>query len=569
MNEALIFWTGITSLIIALIASTAVFFYYRSSGKRVCLMSQSISMTSEAGSNCNWSATNGTGSTPKPPAVAALKALREMVSGILNADKKTLAYWRIKYDDKIVPALRDFCEEDDKDDDASNDNERIDFLTTRTLELFHLLNVIMSEQERDVTWLPQHKKFNERSSSLGRSALPTVNIMRFCPITFSKNFNNEDKNIVSIVFGGKEANPALSLSEDLVKTLSKTCLHVYTISRSDMKPKKKNITHFNNKNLCEDSKEGVQGFVEVMEASIKNHFCSTCSEKESVLSIYFTMGYHKGRDVYNANLRSANNFAKALQKTFSVASRKDIKWKVIVTGTDATRPSDSKNTTATWPRHMTASSSDTYTDHPATTGEKEKYQLEKMKIEKLELIVPLYKIHKYNFVYAMSKIGQFYIIADAVAKLTIKPAVYKQSQKERKLNLSGTVEKITRHINKAGDNGVYDETLNNIISMSDLDKISSDWTNKVQQLVSTELAVATDLSILYTPLHCRNWVTQSLKDSKEDKVKYGGSVRAHIVCQIVKRLANAISIDMGTRCHTVHGYVGEDLDAVAQKSVDN
>lgn len=573
----------------------------------------SQSMTSEAGSNCNSSATNGTGCTRKPPtpsvggagtkttvtksrngglvgtlkasieqlesrndglvdtlnasmkqlkstgncdmAVAALEALLDMVIGILDADEKTPAYWRIKYDNKIVLALQEFCTEKDKDDGTSDDAERINFLTKRTLDLFHLLNDIMSEQECAVTFLPQQKKFNERSSILGRTE-PTKNIMRFCATTFFNNFKNVDREVVSIVFGGKEANPAQSLSEELVKTLSETCLHVYTISRSDMKPTKKNITHFNNQNLCEDSKEGVEGFVEVMEACIKKHFSSDSSKKKNVLSIYFTMGYHKGRDVYNANLRSANNFAKALQETFSAASGKNIKWKVILTGTDATRPSYSGDTTAVWPRDMTASPSDTYADHPGTTVEKETNQ-----VEKITLTVPLYKIHKYNFVYAMSKIGQFYTIADVVANLTIKPAVYKQSQKERDINLSETVQKITSHIRKAEENGVYDEKAKNIISMDDLNTISSDWTKKAQPLVSTELAVATDLSILYTPLHCRSWVTQSLKDSREHKDKYGGSARAHIVFQIVKRLANAISTDMGTRCHTVHGYVGQESNS--------
>lgn len=484
----------------------------------------------------------------------ASKALKDMKGDINNAKEKTLAYWRVKSDGKIIEALEDFCRGDEKK--LKDEEETINHYTKKTTNLFYKLNIIMAEQERGVSFLPQQEFIDMRAPdrefctfhhcSLTRSIRSSISDRDFRNLSSngSSSMNlstlDLDREVVAIVFGGKEVDPPLSLSENLVKTLSESCEHVYSASRSAVKSKNKKITHFQEKDLCDKPQKGVQGFVNVIETCIKEYFppqLKNTKHKERVLVMYFTLGFHKGQDIFNANLRCAKNFAQALSMTLSL--RSDIKWKVIVTGTDATQLSNKKNITVEWERESASSSGENI-------------------VNSEKLTIPSYKIGKWNYVYAMSKLGQFYIIADAVATFPIGKGICKKELEDKNVNLSEVVKKITRHVELAGDKSMYDETIENIISMEELDKISSDWTNLVQPLLATHLQVAIGLSILYTPLHCRNWVTQAVKSSNEDKEKYGGSVRAHIVFEIVKRLSNAISTDMGTRCHTFHGYVEQD-----------
>jgi len=619
MNESAIFWGGVTSLIIATIATLAVCIHY-STGKKLEMVQSSKSPLNNSASPTkkqppaqisSSSSKKGGGATttkvkstklqnghiigelefPKamksvsactlPPCLdkqnsekssttAALGALDEMMNEILDAKKKTLAYWRVVgVDNKIVQALQEFCNEGDyilSDDD--NDEHRIDDLTSKTLVLFNRLNLIMSNQERAVRFLPGHSSICMKSSRTDFCTKMNRTSLRMSSLGELEGFSEEeDREVVAIVFGGKEANPAQSLSEELVETLSTACEHVYTVSRSDVKTKNKKTTHFMNKHLCDAGEKGVQGFVEVMEDCIKNHIEKR--EQKPVLAIYFTLGFHKGNDVFNANLRAAENFAEALKKCFpvvndvtpdkksgvmnTIGSRGDIKWKVIVTGTDATRPSTTKDTIAEWDGKLTTS--------PGSDQSDKDIEVEKLE-KKVPLIVPSYHIHKYNFVYAMSKIGQFYIIGDAVGNLAISKPMFEEQQKNREVNLSETVKKITSFIKGNGESFVYDEKAEKNFPMEDLNKISSDWSKVVLPMISTHLAVATHLSILYTPLHCRSWVVASVKSAKDDNDKYDGSVRAHIVSQIVRRLANAISIDMGTRLHTVHGYIDNSSKSI-------
>lgn len=234
--------------------------------------------------------------------------------------------------------------------------------------------------------------------------------------------------------------------------------------------------------------------------------------------MYFTLGCFKEKEAFKKNMMSAKSFSKALIQTFSEGN-KDINWKVVITGTDATLPSTHESITMKWGEH------------------------------KLE--VPTYKISDCNYVYAMSKLGQFYTIANAVSTIH-------NIEQPNNVTMTDIVKKITRHINAAGDIMEYhkgNDAANNIIHMADLNEISVLWTNIVQPSIDSHLVVANGLSILYTPLHL-HWVQEAIDECRKHNNKYGGSIKAFITHQVVETMSNAVSISFGADSHVKHYEVG-------------
>jgi len=439
--------------------------------------------------------------------------LQQMIQNIKKEKIKTLAYWRVQ-NPEIVSALEDFCNlgEDNRVESNVTDEERIKVLMEETQTLFDHLNPIMAKQENSVKFFPEQQIEQQQNDSLSETSVGHIG----------------DKDIVAIMFGGKEANPARSLSEVLVDKLSQTCVHVYTVSRSNVIPTKSNITHIQTHELAEDSEAGVKAFADVITQAINDYFSrdsnDTKHESESnnrvkTLVIYFTMGYFKGNNPSQKNIILAKNFSNALSQVLSSTNTsptgnnwgKDLKWKVIVTGTDATLPSQTPDRIADWRPEQ-------------------------------KLTIPSYRIMKYNYVYALSKLGQYYIIATTISTIlnTYQPK-----------RISEIVENITQNIVAAGSDMMYNEEnvgVNKYISMPELDDISFLWTDAVQPSILSHLAVVTDLTIMYTPLHCKTWVPEAVA-KRHDNDEFHGSIRSNIIYQVVQRLKNAISLDMAARCH--------------------
>jgi len=452
-------------------------------------------------------------SDDKVPAndTVATKYLMKRINDLYKEPNKTLINWRIQ-DSKISQALLDYCSNDQNglDGDDMDESRRKKLLMEETLVLCDRVNRNMADQEHEVSFFPgQETKL------------------------YCKTECGEDE-YVSIVFCGKEAQTPRVLSELLVNRLSEVCLQVYTVSRSTYKPKNQNIKHFQCKNLTDEGKDGVEGFANVIRKCVDEYFpidgTSQTNNKKKKLLIYFTMGFYKRDKALQDNLISAKNLSKALVDVFSNRTNGShneenaINWKVIVTGTDATLPSTNTDRVIKW----------------KDVGKTTPY----------ELTVPTYKIGMYNYVYAMSKLGQFFAVADAISSIC-KSSEDNYGQVHE--TLSRKLDKITEHVNAAGNDSLYHKEGNNIISMSELDTISSTWTNFYRELpvISEHLAIVTDLTIMYTPLHIVPWVEEAIT-KRHDKDEFKGSMKSRIVSHVLWRFRNAISIELGVLYHLKH-----------------
>jgi len=174
-----------------------------------------------------------------------------------------------------------------------------------------------------------------------------------------------------------------------------------------------------------------------------------------MLVFYFTLGKHKEVNPFVRNLNSAQSFRRALRQLCLSSSEIDNEgrrnWRVVLTGTDATLASTHPPS-----EMMFDSRKNGNEEAPMTTV----------------LTVPTYKIGAYNFVYAMSKLGQYYWIMNAAGKR------YEEIANETK----DIFQKIQKHVNEAGDDGVYHvDTSSTIISMEELDAISVKMASLIEE----------------------------------------------------------------------------------------
>jgi hypothetical protein len=136
----------------------------------------------------------------------------------------------------------------------------------------------------------------------------------------------------------------------------------------------------------------------------------------------------------------------------------------------------------------------------------------------------------------MSKLGQLYLVANAVA------AIMGESRlDEETLEISS---KLEAHVKQAGEDGNYYANTG-LVSMEELDMISQRL-GVIETTLQANLYIAKGISICYTPLHATPWTEQSFSKCGAES---GGSPKAYVLEQIVKRMKNAISIELAANLH--------------------
>ena len=433
-------------------------------------------------------------------------------------------------------------------------------LLDQVLDLFQRLNYHMAEQEQSCpTWgdfflasKPQEDKLSASATSNESSSQPPSSPTE-----------------ISVVFGGKFSKNPASISEKLVSKLVLRSQTVYTISRSICEKVElpTNVKHIPKQNLDASdgssnggSSIGSDEFYDVMSMA-KDEWLKTSSNQQPgspsttmTLVFYFTLGQHKGVNPFVRNLNSAQNFHRALQKlslpsaslppnaTNTLTKRN---WRVVVTGTDATLPS-------THPPSKMTMKSDEDRNSDATKA--------------IVLTVPTYKIGTNNFVYAMSKLGQYYWITNAVARLLMvqngeeDKGLYEEIVRET----DEIFQKIRKHVTEAGEDGAYhggsyesDRISNKTtrISMKELDAISLKISSLLGEgFLQDHFRIAEQISICYTPLHAKPWSEDAIQSTSNGTYLQTSSIpsapqKAFILEQIVKRFKNAISIESAASSH--------------------
>ena len=401
-----------------------------------------------------------------------MTAAKLWLNEILQAPQaKTLVSWRLG-NPKIVQALQDFCAGPEWKE-ADHRQVHLD----QVQELFDRLNPLFAEQEQ----------VSGKFVGSGRQAT---------------------SNDFPVVFGGKYAATTVprSISETLVAKLSATCVRVYTVSRSIVHNLPPHVIHIPKQRLDANNNNnnnvggGVEDFTHVLDIVVKdwqNH------HPTKTLVIYFTLGQHKGENPFERNLNAARNFAKSL-RSISSQLKGTNNWRVVVTGTDATKPS-------TCPDDI-------------------------IEMDGTELCIPTYKIMEYNLTYAMSKLGQLYLVANAVADI-----LGDSQLQEETLKISS---KLEAHVKEAGEDGNYYPN-SSLVSMEELDMISQRL-EIIETILQGNFYIAKGISICYTPLHATPWTEQSFSKCGAES---GGSPKAYVLEQIVKRMKNAISIELAANLH--------------------
>jgi len=263
------------------------------------------------------------------------------------------------------------------------------------------------------------------------------------------------------------------------------------------------------------------------------------------LVVYFTLGFHKGDDPFTSNMCVATDFRDALLETFHDLQPNS--WSVVFTCTDATRHS-------------------TYPDGVFEQGNK-------------MLTIPSYKITKWNYIYAMSKLGQFFLVKSAVAQL-----LHLFDINELLVPIIAKIQKNVTNAAQMGDNS-YEALVTNYIPTLESESISNRllyiflspgkkkkkkyrrddmWSSLFQRrskLLIDDLSsiskfiddtfakvprlrehfmITNGISISYTTLHCKPWTMDAVKEENP---------RLHIVQQIIYRLKNAISTEYAAALH--------------------
>ncbi|CAB9506282.1 expressed unknown protein [Seminavis robusta] len=422
-----------------------------------------------------------------PPALAHLHTRRdETVAKKEETNSCTLAYWRFKQPD-VLQALEEFAKSQDWNRETADKEACI----REVQDLFTKMNKGMVQQEKESLWRDDQG-----------------------PSPCAKQW--------SVVFGGKWAERPCSIAEQLVDLLWNAGkeARVYTVSRStqiNWEAQPDNVKHFPKLNL-EEAKVGKGEFEDVLNKVFDDYDAAFASngqeDKEKVpIVLYFTLAKHKGNNLpFQRNIQSANNFVQALESV--VPSRlvaKNIPWKVVVTGTDATCPS---------------------TQQDKDLG----------MVEGVATTAPTYRVLPHNTVYAASKLCQFYSIAASVAKMTqtdVKPLA--SSREGHDGSLTAIDKQLQNFVFSAGANGAFQE--NDYLDAKELDEVSLYWTDVAEPSLKKHLQTAKGISICYTPLHRDPWTEMGLDKTKTD------SPKKIVIDNVMWRLRNGISIDRAARAH--------------------
>lgn len=318
----------------------------------------------------------------------------------------------------------------------------------------------------------------------------------------------------SVVFGGKWSSNPISISETLVGLLAaSTKFRVYTVSRTSIEKSSlpENVVHFAKQNL--DSPGGREEFEQVIARVMADYDEAHKYHEKSPLVFYFTLGQHKGHNPFVRNISGAKNFAQTLSEIVSAKlTTKSIPWKIVITGTDATNPSTKADSAVV--------------------------------VNGISTTVPTYKIMPYNFVYAASKLCQYYVIGAAISDaggISIAPLLTERDENDG--SMASLIGQLESFVHFSGKNGTYQD--NHILGQEELDQISTHW-DVVEAVLRKYLQVARGISICYTPLHRDPWIQSSFEQCAEESQ---GSPKAYIIQQIVRRFKNAISIDKAARAH--------------------
>jgi hypothetical protein len=431
-------------------------------------------------------------------------------------------------------------------------------LLQETQDLFDTINPILAQQEKESPAFREHQLYKQQTSS-------SSSLQNSSSLLSSSS--------VAVVFGGKYSPSPRSISELLVSKLVATCPRgVITVSRTPLEKLledasisalPENVTHIAKQQLDDNdngdgdgsgTKGGIYEFSKVLQVALDTFFESSSSSKPNnstkdvsntdELVLYFTLGQHKGKNPFVRNIEAAQNFAQALlapenASLLNSSNTPSIQWKVVLTGTDATLPSTHPDGSI---QGLNMGGGD------ATTT----------------CTVPTYKIMKYNYTYAMSKLGQYYIIANAIAKLSSKNKLVEEC--------APILDKIQRHVRAAGEDGDYhEEDASMIISLEELDRISTHMMDSILPRLQARiqqndddttadascaggyLNIAQGISICYTPLHARPWTEQAWNVTASSSSPTNSSSRdaqkAYVLEQIVKRFKNAISIEQAVANH--------------------
>mmetsp|Transcript_6983 Transcript_6983/g.7990 ORF Transcript_6983/g.7990 Transcript_6983/m.7990 type:complete len:410 (+) Transcript_6983:1031-2260(+) len=309
-----------------------------------------------------------------------------------------------------------------------------------------------------------------------------------------------------IIFGGKYSKNPGSISETLIQVLAERYpdCKIFTSSRTVISPADLpgNITHYSKQNC--DVEGGDADFCDVLSSAFSHS--AEDEEDTSEFVIFFTFGQHVGPNAFSRNIRAAANFCKAIRTLL-----KGRRFRIVITGTDATYPSTRLDPI--------------------------------LKINGESYCVPTYKIGDGNFVYAMSKLCQFYMIAEAVVEVLDANHI-KFSVDNLKL-IRERISEMQTHITAAGNDGKYHGGSHAGISMAELNEISTEWENLEDKLKSY-VHVAKGISICYTPLHAHPWVEQSFGRCL---LESHGSPKGYVLQQIVRRFKNSMSTRKAALAH--------------------
>mmetsp|Transcript_24526 Transcript_24526/g.35663 ORF Transcript_24526/g.35663 Transcript_24526/m.35663 type:complete len:147 (+) Transcript_24526:864-1304(+) len=141
----------------------------------------------------------------------------------------------------------------------------------------------------------------------------------------------------------------------------------------------------------------------------------------------------------------------------------------------------------------------------------------------------------YNFVYAMSKLGQYFMVSNTIANLV--------DRQDLVTEMGPIISKIQRNVEAAGENGNYQAPsgTDDKISMEELDQYSR-RIGEIEKELQEHFWIAKGISICYTPLHAKPWTEKALTSTSL-------SSKAFALEQVVTRMKNAISIEQAVDCH--------------------